>query len=331
MAPQEPESDDEKLLSKDKYGEAFKDYGFLKCAEEHRSLGNEQYKDQSFQRALQEYEAALQLLTAIAEDRAITVGEQMWDDIIVFRSLVQLNKSACHHKLGQWAEAIDAAVACLAGNLPVELQHTYPHILANTRPQDIPTVDTRVPKPARAKAWFRISDCQLRLGFFARAKSSAAKAAKVCESDSTRKMLAAHSKRILAVEKRERLHQKQQYWGKMEAQGGYVKQDSSSRARRHRRGAPGPADREALDGSDGDSNSDFEGVAEADPAKPMKPMIAWEAPESREAGAQLAGQGPSEDRAMQAWRRRQEEEQLRAKAWEEDRASRLVSRLGFAA
>lgn len=258
--------------------------GFLGRVEEHKKAGNAAFGKQDFAGAVAEYDAGLQLLVTVAEDRAIVIGQKKWNQVIVLRALLHLNKSACHCKTGAWREAVADASACLQGNLPTETKLTHPHILSAAKRSSIPDVDPRLSAAVRSKAWFRLSEGYLRLGYFARAKHAAARALGACEDEKLRALVDGHSQKVDALAKRAKRQQLRHfrgYWTKLEQQqGGYVKRDLSKRGQtKSKWEGLGAAERlqhvNALDGSDGDSDSDYEGFADEGRAAGM---LSWDGP-----------------------------------------------------
>ena len=83
----------------------------------------------------------------IAYDKSIVIGKKKWNDIVVMRSTLHLNKSTCFYKphpqltfleimeqgvfvprLKDWQQSLDAALECLVGNHRDEMLFTDPHI-----------------------------------------------------------------------------------------------------------------------------------------------------------------------------------------------------------
>mmetsp|Transcript_380 Transcript_380/g.1198 ORF Transcript_380/g.1198 Transcript_380/m.1198 type:complete len:334 (+) Transcript_380:107-1108(+) len=314
---------------RDEHGEAFQDFGFLARAEGHKATGNVDFGHGNFEAALREYEAALQLLGTIAEDRSMVIGQKKWDEIVVLRSVIHLNKSACFYKLKSWQDAIREASRCLTGNVQMEKARTHPHILASARPSDIPQVDPRLVGATRTKAWLRMSECYLHLGHFGRARHAAVKAMQACGDDGARSRISQHSERIAALAQKEQRKQRarfQGFWEKLEQQGGYAKREASRRGQATSGwGGLSPAEKlqhaEALDGSGGESESDFEGFVEEASALPM---LAWGA--AAEAPGPAAAREEPASGLQSAWQRRQQEERLRLEAWRARRVARAAGR-----
>ena len=77
----------------------------------------------------------------VAYDKSIVIGKKKWNDVVVLRSTLHLNKSTCHYKrrplsfylncflrLKEWQKALDAALECLVGNHRDEMIFTDPQI-----------------------------------------------------------------------------------------------------------------------------------------------------------------------------------------------------------
>mmetsp|Transcript_100549 Transcript_100549/g.313408 ORF Transcript_100549/g.313408 Transcript_100549/m.313408 type:complete len:185 (+) Transcript_100549:162-716(+) len=166
-----------------------------------------------------------------------------------------------------------------------------------------------------------MSEGYLHMGFYARAKHAAARASTACEDEKLRELIRKHDGRIAAYAKRAQRQQQrrfQGYWAKFEQQqGGYVKRDMTKRGQtKSKWEGLGAAEKlqhvSALDGSDGDSDSDYEGFAEDGSGAPA---LAWDGP------PELAGADAGTADALQKiWQMRQEEERARARAWEARRA-----------
>merc|ERR1719414_1604617 len=90
--------EEQRRVKRDEYGDIFEDYGFLKRAEEYKEKGNSEFKKERFERALREYDGSLEQLLTVAYDKSIVLGKRKWGDVVVLRSTVHLNKSACHYK-----------------------------------------------------------------------------------------------------------------------------------------------------------------------------------------------------------------------------------------
>merc|ERR1719356_2165476 len=99
------DTDSEEELRVDEYGDRFEDYGFLDRAEEHKKAGNADFQKERYEKALKEYDNALDQLLTVAYDKSIIVGKSKWNDIVVFRSLIHLNKSTCFFKLEEWVKS----------------------------------------------------------------------------------------------------------------------------------------------------------------------------------------------------------------------------------
>lgn len=235
------DSDEEPELRTDEYGERFEDYGFLKRADEHKQAGNADFKKDRFEKALKEYECALDQLLTVAHDKSIIIGKQKWNDVIVLRSTIHLNKSACQFKLKNWQGAADAALECLMGNIHEEMMFTDPAIRAKVKQSqqkhgnsDSPFLEQKLPKATRAKAWFRLSKSHANLGHLDRAKEALAKAKENQEDRQGLTEMNEHALRIEALDKQQKQRQKQQFKGffeKLQERGGYV--DTKTVAKAH--------------------------------------------------------------------------------------------------
>lgn len=244
MASAEPDSDDDVLeLRKDEYGERFEDYGFLRRAEDHKQQGNTDFSKDRYEKALKEYECSLDQLLTVAHDKSIIIGKRKWNDVVVLRSTIQLNRSACHFKLGEWQKSADAALECLIGNVREEMMYTDPKIRAKVKEaeaksgklaESATTLEQKLPKATRAKAWFRLARCRTNLGHLDRAKEALAKALEVCEDTQTLAEMNQHALRLDTLEKREKQKQKQQFKGffeKLQDRGGYVDAKTQTKAK----------------------------------------------------------------------------------------------------
>lgn len=237
--PLDSDSDDEKP-NKDEYGDNFEDYGFLKRAEEYKEAGNSDFKKERYEKALKEYDNALEQLLTVAYDKSIIIGKKKWNDIIVFRSLVHLNKSTCYYKIKKWQKASEEALECLMGNVREEMMFTDPHIRAKVKQADrkngytnITYVEQRLPRITRAKAWFRMSQCYAQLDYLDRAKESLAKALEMCDDQQFLAEISNHSLRIDILEKQQKERQKKQFkgfWDKFQDRGGYANKNLETKA-----------------------------------------------------------------------------------------------------
>jgi len=220
------------LKKKDEYGDFFEDYGFLKRAEEHKAKGNEEYKKERFERSIKEYDKALDQLLTVAHDKSITIGKRKWNDVIVLRSTLHLNKSTCHFKLQNWQKALDETLECLMGNMREEMMFTDPHIRQKVKTserkdghQAVTYVENRLPRATRAKAWFRASQCYAHMDYLERAKEALAKSLEMADDQQLLSELSQHSLRIDHLEKQQKERQRKQFrgfWDKLQERGGYV-------------------------------------------------------------------------------------------------------------
>merc|ERR1719343_628179 len=84
------DSDDEEgprtKLRRDEYGEKFEDYGFLKRAEEFKASGNDNFKKERYEKAMCEYNKALDQIITIEHDKSIIIGNRKWQDVVALRS-----------------------------------------------------------------------------------------------------------------------------------------------------------------------------------------------------------------------------------------------------
>jgi len=323
---------------KDEQGDLFLDFGFLARAEACKAAGNIAFKSDSFDQALLEYDGALALLKTLAQDPSIKVGKKKWDDIVVLRSTIYLNKSACQYKLKNWGLAIEDASACLVGNVREDVKNAALHVQKRWEELSekmawlsVPEVDRRLPRATCAKAWFRLTKCHANLGYPDRAKYVAAKALKACDSKDLRTEILQFSKPFDSMVRRQKAMQKKQYqllWKKLDMEGGYMpkKFDRKSRAR-DQFGSLGNADKvkhlEELDGSDGDSDDDFDISGDGVALEGKKDLLAigGREPQQRTEEAPVQSQvGYNFTEVMSA---RKREEQLRMAAWKERQAKAL--------
>jgi len=243
MPPEDTDSEDEQPRI-DEYGDRFEDYGFLKRAEEHKQAGNAFFQQGRFERALKEYGGALDQLLTVAFDKSIIIGKRKWNDVVIFRSTVHLNKSACHFKLQNWQDSATEALECLHGNLRETLMYSDPHIRAKVRESErkhggtasggAGSVEDKLPRLSRAKAWFRLSKCYANLDYLDRAKDAMAKALEMCDDKALLAELSQHGGRIEALERRQKQRQRDQFKGffeKLQDRGGYVDSKDEVRAK----------------------------------------------------------------------------------------------------
>lgn len=236
------DSEEEVKIKRDEYGDIFEDYGFLKRVEEHKEKGNSEFKRERYERAMKEYDMALEDLLTVAYDKSIVLGKRKWNDIVVLRSTIHLNKSTCHYKLERWQDAADEAHECLVGNVRDEQMFTDPHIRAKVKQaekkygrSDVTLVEQRLPRALRAKAWFRLSRCYLHLEYVDKAKDTMAKALEMCDDDDLLGEMTQHSLRLEALERHQKERQKKQFrgfWDKLQDRGGYVERRAEKEAQR---------------------------------------------------------------------------------------------------
>eukprot|EP00931_Biecheleriopsis_adriatica_P005504 TRINITY_DN107014_c0_g1_i1.p1 TRINITY_DN107014_c0_g1~~TRINITY_DN107014_c0_g1_i1.p1 ORF type:complete len:481 (+),score=126.55 TRINITY_DN107014_c0_g1_i1:62-1444(+) len=230
------ETGHDERLQRDEYGDLFEDYGFLKRAEASKAAGNEAFKKDRYEKALEEYDKAVESLLTVAHDKSILIGKRKWNDVIVLRSTLNLNKSTCHYKLKNWQASLDAALECLVGSHRDEMLFTDPHIRQKVKESDrkhghlgVTYVEHRLPRITRAKAWFRVSQCYGHLDFIDKAQDALAKALESCEDDSLMAELSQHSLRLDTLERLARDQQKKKFagfWDKLQDRGGYAEDGS---------------------------------------------------------------------------------------------------------
>lgn len=218
-------------LQRDEYGDIFEDYGFLKRAEAFKGEGNKAFAKERFEKALAEYDDALEQLLTIAYDKSIVIGKKKWNDIVVMRSTLHLNKSTCFYKLKDWQQSLDAALECLVGNHRDEMLFTDPHIRHKLKESERKSghagatlVEFRLPRITRAKAWFRASQCYGHLDFLDKAKDALAKALEACDDQGLIAEISQHSLRLDTLERLQKDKQKKQFagfWDKFQDRGGY--------------------------------------------------------------------------------------------------------------
>lgn len=222
-------------IQTDEYGDLFEDYGCLARADAKRQEGNYAFKKERYQQALSEYERALDEILTLSYDKSITIGKQKFNDVVVLRSTIYLNRSACYFKLEDWKKALDEAMLCLVGTYRDELMFTDPLLRAKVleatrqrgpREDDVAFLEQRLPKLTRAKAWFRISQCYCHQGYLDRAKEALAKAIEAGASELLPASdITAQSLRIDGLEKAAKEKQAKQFKGffeKLQSQGGYA-------------------------------------------------------------------------------------------------------------
>lgn len=216
---------------RDEYGDPFEDYGFLKRAEESKALGNEAFSKERYEKAIAAYDDALEQLLTIAYDKSILIGKKKWNDVVVLRSTLHLNKSTCHYKLKDWHQSLDAALECLVGNHRDEMVFTDPQIRQKIKESErkhghtgVNLLEFRLPHMTRAKAWFRASQCYGHLDFLDKAKDALAKALEACDDQSLIAEISQHSLRLDTLERLQKDKQKKQFagfWDKFQERGGY--------------------------------------------------------------------------------------------------------------
>ncbi|CAE8586187.1 unnamed protein product [Polarella glacialis] len=225
-------------VKRDQYGEIFEDYGFLERAELSKIAGNEAFRKERYEKALSDYDVTLEQLLTVAYDKTITVGRQKWNDVVILRSTVLLNKSTCHYKLKQWQKSLAEAKECLHGNVRDEMLFTAPHIRQKVKESDrrhghlgVTFVEHRLPRLIGAKAWFRISQCYGHLEYLEKATDALAKALEMCDDPDLMPELAQHSFRIDTLERLQRERQKKQFqgfWDKLQDRGGYAESNNNT-------------------------------------------------------------------------------------------------------
>ncbi|CAE7653026.1 unnamed protein product [Symbiodinium sp. CCMP2456] len=218
-------------IVRDEYGDLFEDYGFLKRAEAFKGEGNKAFAKERFEKALAEYDDALEQLLTVAYDKSIVIGKKKWNDIVVMRSTLHLNKSTCFYKLKDWQQSLDAALECLVGNHRDEMLFTDPHIRHKLKESERKSghagatlVEFRLPRITRAKAWFRASQCYGHLDFLDKAKDALAKALEACDDQGLIAEISQHSLRLDTLERLQKDKQKKQFagfWDKFQDRGGY--------------------------------------------------------------------------------------------------------------
>ncbi|CAE7775332.1 unnamed protein product, partial [Symbiodinium pilosum] len=216
---------------RDEYGDLFEDYGFLKRAEARKEAGNEAFGKERFEKALAEYDDALEQLLTVAYDKSIVVGKRKWNDVVVMRSTLHLNKSTCFYKMKDWQQSLDSALECLVGNHRDEMLFTDPHIRHKIKESErksghsgVNLVEFRLPRTTRAKAWFRASQCYGHLDFLDKAKDALAKALEACDDQGMIAEISQHSLRLDTLERLQKDKQKKQFagfWDKFQDRGGY--------------------------------------------------------------------------------------------------------------
>eukprot|EP00930_Biecheleria_cincta_P082310 TRINITY_DN72068_c0_g1_i1.p1 TRINITY_DN72068_c0_g1~~TRINITY_DN72068_c0_g1_i1.p1 ORF type:complete len:461 (-),score=109.46 TRINITY_DN72068_c0_g1_i1:132-1514(-) len=219
-------------LQYDEYGELFEDFGFLKRAELSKAAGNEAFKKDRFESALQQYDIALEGLLTVAYDKSILIGKKKMNDVIVLRSTLNLNRSTCFYKLKQWQDSLDSALECLVGSHRDEMMLTDAHVRHKVKESDrkhghagVTFIEQRLPRLTRAKAWFRASQCYGHLDYLDKAKDALAKALEMCDDEGLMAEISQHSLRIDTLERLQRDKQKVQFrgfWDKLQDRGGYA-------------------------------------------------------------------------------------------------------------
>ncbi|CAE7828752.1 unnamed protein product [Symbiodinium microadriaticum] len=209
----------EDYVRRDEYGDIFEDYGFLKRAEAFKGEGNKAFAKERFEKALAEYARPRESESplTIAYDKSIVIGKKKWNDIVVMRSTLHLNKSTCFYKLKDWQQSLDAALECLVGNHRDEMLFTDPHIRHKLK------------ESVRAKIGSRWGDprgisCYGHLDFLDKAKDALAKALEACDDQGLIAEISQHSLRLDTLERLQKDKQKKQFagfWDKFQDRGGY--------------------------------------------------------------------------------------------------------------
>lgn len=237
------DSEEEGELRVDEYSDRFEDYGFLGRAEEHKKAGNAEFQKERFEKALKEYDSALDQLLTVAYDKSIIIGKQKWNDVVVMRSTLHLNKSTCHFKLRDWRAALAEAQACLTGSLREAMMCTDPQIRSKIKEAERKSggetalgalVEDRLPRQLRAKAWFRVSRCQAHLEYLDRAREALERAHAMCDDKQLASELDQHAARLAVLEKQQKAKQRGKFKGffeKLQDRGGYVDSASEKKAR----------------------------------------------------------------------------------------------------
>lgn len=225
-------------LKRDEYGELFEDYGFLQRAEESKALGNDAFSKERYEKAIVAYDDALEQLLTIAYDKSILIGKKKWNDVVVLRSTLHLNKSTCHYKLKEWQKSLEAALECLVGNHRDEMMFSDPHIRQKIKESErknghvgATLLEFRLPRITRAKAWFRVSQCYGHLDFLDKAKDALAKALEACDDQGLIAEISQHSLRLDTLERLQKDKQKKQFagfWDKFQDRGGYSEEKTQS-------------------------------------------------------------------------------------------------------
>jgi hypothetical protein len=230
-------------LQYDEYGELFEDFGFLKRAEESKAAGNEAFKKERFESALQQYDIALEGLLTVAYDKSIVIGKKKMNDVIVLRSTLNLNRSTCFYKLKEWQDSLDSALECLVGSHRDEMMLTDAHVRHKVKESDrkhghagVTYVEQRLPRLTRAKGWFRASQCYAHLDYLDKAKDALAKALEMCDDEGLMAEISQHSLRIDTLERLQRDKQKVQFrgfWDKLQDRGGYADEQAKNARGKH--------------------------------------------------------------------------------------------------
>eukprot|EP00438_Fugacium_kawagutii_P009481 Skav204854 [mRNA] locus=scaffold1883:155978:158961:- [translate_table: standard] len=198
----------------------------------------------------------MSLRLTIAYDKSILIGKKKWNDVVVLRSTLHLNKSTCHYKLKDWQKSLDAALECLVGNHRDEMMFADPHVRQKVKeilPQlcgnerkhghsGVTLLEFRLPRITRAKAWFRvvlsnswIERCYGHLDFLDKAKDALAKALEACDDQGLIAEISSHSQRKgLGLDTLERLQKDKQkkqfagFWDKFQDRGGYSEEKTQT-------------------------------------------------------------------------------------------------------
>mmetsp|Transcript_41699 Transcript_41699/g.89530 ORF Transcript_41699/g.89530 Transcript_41699/m.89530 type:complete len:307 (-) Transcript_41699:55-975(-) len=235
-----PKEDENIVETFDEYGDRFADYGFLRRVEVLRQNGNAAFQIGNYQAAIKEYDSALDRLLTVAFDKSIVIGKRKWDDVVVTRSSLHLNKSTCLLKLQLWDESAKAALECLHGSVQETLLYSDPSVRAKVRQAQQShrasiLVEDKLPTALRAKAWFRLAKCYLHLEVFDKAWEAFKKSASLTPDAAASSAALAELRASLERLRRKQACREQKrfagFFDKLQDQGGYADAKDKARAR----------------------------------------------------------------------------------------------------
>lgn len=222
--------------------EPFEDFGFLAKTEEKRQEGNHHFREGKYEEAIYSYGEAMMCATTMTTDPSIKLGKSKWAEVLILRSTIALNKSTAHLKIGEYRVAAEMAVECVFGP-PRERQVTAEakaqreqeylieqegmalgFIPPKDPPKKLKPLWKKLPRALRAKAWFRVAQCNAALDYPDRVREALAMALNDC-TDDTIPEIQQFVIRFNQDQKDHKLKEKKMYMGffnKLDESGGYM-------------------------------------------------------------------------------------------------------------